>query len=219
MAFALQLTTATFSTGLYGQALASGRGVSTPSPLPQNGTFTAQVSFNTTVSTLAVMVGQLSAFWIGVKNGLLTANYGTGGGEQSLVSGTNVADGQWHTARLVLNSSGATLLLDGVVTAQGSVTMTGAGASYTADMEVSTLGNGYNWSGLLDEVAVFSTGNASPYTPSLVADSTPSILALYHLNGDGANSAAPTSSVPTNVTATGGTNQNTMAWSSIRWSR
>jgi lysophospholipase L1-like esterase len=184
--------TATYTTGVYGQAAASGRlTVSGVLSGLTNISMEIRVRAASAPGVVRVAIGQLSAAYIRcTAAGIAEARYGSGGTEVALNSTINVCDGAWHTVRLDTGPSGGRFYVDGVMVAQSATTLTAAGASLTTNpFGVHCLGgsSSFDWNGDVDEAAVWSappTAFGANYTPEQISNQSPNLVALWHLDGN-----------------------------------
>jgi hypothetical protein len=191
----LTLSGATFNaSGQYSYSLNGGSG-QVANPIPTGGTWTLEAWVkDSTRSAVMVAFGAVDTFWLGCDaSDNATARYGSGGTEVALNSSTNIMDGAWHHLALVLGADGGELFVDGTSVATSATTMSGAGASYSNNLGVRIFpGTAYAWSGEIDEVAIWDdehyTGAFTPAGP--IVDGTANLVSLWHLNNDGADTAA-----------------------------
>lgn len=199
----LTISGGSFATGKFGQALVlagGGDGTATSTAhVPASGTFTASVWFKRSgnPSDLSLIITQANAFWIAVNNsGQLQASYGSGSNETSLTTTSSVVDNVWHLAEIVVGSSGATLYFDGAQVATNAKSDTTAGVSRTANYFAigqfdPAISAGFKFAGSIDEVAILSGDQHATSIPTSARNaSSTGILNLWHLDGDGADSAA-----------------------------
>ena len=169
---------------------------------------------NTAVATTQLLVGQTSGFWIGLNsNGTLHGEYGGAPGYSAVGfnSAAAVSLGVWHFATLSLSGATATLTLDGAVIGAGSIAGTqavyavGAGTGYFTIRNSPNSGTTYLFSsGEIDEVSVWGVDKfpgAFTLPTSAYAGSEPGLLALWHLDENGADSVMP--AAPTTYALTG----------------
>lgn len=227
MSYDLTLTSPVFNaSGKYGSslttALNTGYGMANDVNLGLT-SFTIEAWVKTTLSTgsgirLAAGSGASGA-WIGFEGGKARGVVGN----VTILSTALINDGQWHhLAICVTPASGGTgsgtFWLDGVL-----VGSTAAASNTTPTAGTFGIGrfgtvNTYDWIGDIDEVAVSSgIKYTAAFTPGPVSNSQSGLRAVYHLDGDGVNSAglaagditAPVLTGPTgtqtgSTTATGG---------------
>lgn len=191
----LTLSGATYNaSGQYSYSLNGGSG-QVANPIPTNGTWTIEGWVKGgAAGAVEVAFGAADTFWAGNDaSDNATARYGSGGTEVALNSTTNIRDNQWHHLALAVAADGAQLFVDGVSVATSATTMSGAGATYTGNMGVRIFpGTAYAWSGEIDEVAIWSTERyTAGFTPSgPIADGTADLVALWHLDNNGTDTAA-----------------------------
>ncbi len=186
----------------FGSVLSGGSG-QVANPFPTNGTWSVVGWIRDTArNAVRVAVGAPSTAWIGCDgSNNAMARYGTNGaGEVSLSSSVNVMDGQWHHVALVLGPSGGRFFVDGVLVASSATTASGAGTQYTSDLGVRTFpgATSFDWQGDVDEVEVWSTERyTSGFTPPTAptANGTSGLISLWHLDGNGLDTAGPATSV------------------------
>jgi hypothetical protein len=157
-----------------------------------------------------VALGSLGTFWIGVQatGGLAQARYGTGGTEVTLTTTVNICDGAWHYLELNIDPTlGGSFYIDGVLANSSATTMTAAGPSRANAVGINFFGGGTNnWGGEVDEVALWNAvQHTSTFTPATSAytGSESGLIALYHLDGNGTDSAGATAA--TAITMSGPT--------------
>lgn len=207
----LTLTGAVFdaANGKFAQSLTGGYGVAT-GPVPTTGVFTLEAWVKTTASGTYVAAGQNYTAWIGTLGGNTAhARYGNqqAGSEQDLLTSVIINDGVWHHLALVVGTAGGTLYVDGSSAATSAVPIGSAGG-YGSNVQFSVrefggaIGAGFAWPGEVDEVALWTTaqyaGNFVPSGP--IANSATGLAALWHLDGNGADSAgAPAAGLAVNT--------------------
>lgn len=186
-----------------GQHLSGGYGLTASAndniPSEQVWTIECRFKISSAPASLRVMMGQSAKAWLGVApDGRLIANYASSGGADNYINnttnsggGTNpvVTDGTWHHVALVASGSGVSLYLDGALIGT-KATAPKAGVGSTA-FGVRTFGFSpatYVFSGLVDEVAIWSTTRyAAPFTPPAApyAGNETGLVCLWHLDGNG----------------------------------
>lgn len=177
------------SSGAFGQALNAHAGTG-PNPFPTNGTFTIEGRIKTPSSSgIQVAFGANKTCWVGISGGKATARYGFDGGEVELLTNVSINDGASHHLRLVLDGgNGGLFFVDGVLVASNEKSAAAAGAVYTEIFGIHTFaGLGYDWTGEIDEVAIFSTALSSAnFTPPSAPyeNDTAGLVALWHLDGN-----------------------------------
>jgi lysophospholipase L1-like esterase len=212
MAYNITLTSPSYNaSGKFGQSLNGGTGTAPIAALPTNGTFTIELWLKQSSNPGATKVALGSnAFFIGCDSaGNVLAHYGSGGsgsGEVTLsTTGKTIVDGAWHHVELDLSSAGGKLFLDGVLVASNASTMAQANAGYTGNITFRTYTvAGYDWPGEIDEVAIWSTANHSTAfsaPTTAIADGTSGLTALWHLNGNGSDTASQTPTAPATPSA------------------
>lgn len=195
MPFNLSLTNPSFNaSGKFGQSLNGGYGFS-GNPIPTSGPFTIEVWLKSTDATdYRVACGSNQGAWIGQKNnGQVWAFYGMQ--DATIDTTVSVNDGAWHHVSLNVDPSGSTpsrLFVDGVLA--GSVTAARS-ISAAGQFGIRAFNNGsvgFLWVGDVDEVSVSSgikrTANFSVPTAA-TPNNDANILALWHLDGIGNDSA------------------------------
>jgi hypothetical protein len=205
MAFDLSFTGATYNAaGRYGQSLNGGSG-EISGVLPSATQFTIEASVKlASTSTIQVAVGQAAAAWLGVSAaGVPTVHYGLDSGTEQVINGSAaITDGAWHTLRLDVTPSGGTFYVDGVVVGTGAKN----GATSSVNVATNPFGvrkfggsGSFGWQGEIDEVAIYSappTTQGANYTPAIISNSASGLVALYHLDGNGTNSAGVAAPAP-----------------------
>lgn len=215
MAYDLTLSNASFTdSGAFGQSLSGGYGTVT-SPLPTSGPVTIEGRGKTSATGVQVLTGSSYGAWIGTTaDGKAQAHYGgssSGGSDVTVTTNVTVNDGQSHEYSFNIDpqGTGARLFVDGVLAGSN-------GAQNTIKVEnpfgVRVFGGNtaYGWNGSIDYVAIYSgikrTGAYTPATSS-PSNTDPNLIALWQLDGDGANSAsaatptAPNAPIIGNATA------------------
>ncbi len=180
-----------------GGALSGGTGNSAAAPLPITGSYTleAWIKRSGSISAIEVAAGQNGAGWIGVNaSGYAEGAYGSGG-TVFLASTVNVDNGAWHHVAMTVSASGGALYVDGAPAASSTTSYASSSPAAQSQnaIQVRWYGNGNNFAGEVDELAAFNyvkytaafTPPSSPYTGSETG-----LLALYHLDGNGADSSA-----------------------------
>jgi hypothetical protein len=185
----------------WGSVLSGGSG-QVANPFPTNGTWTIEGRIRCTPSGgIQVVFGAASTMWAGCDGaGNAMARYGTNGaGEVSFSTSVPVADNQDHHCALALGPSGGRLYIDGVLAGSSATTAEAAGVVYTSDFGVRTFpGTGFGWTGSVDEVAVWSTERyTEDFTPPSApyANGTAGLVSLWHLDGNGVDTAGPATAV------------------------
>ena len=180
-------------------ALASGFGTA-PSAIGLSGsTFTweAWVKLPSAPGAPIVAFGSAAAGYIGASSaGNAVCNVAAG---NTTITGPSITDGKWHLLDLVGQSSGIACYVDGALAGTAPVAEI---VPATAGFAVGTMGlypSSNNWTGELDEVSVWKTARyTSAFTvPSAAYVGTEAgLVALWHLNGTGIDSAADTIVLP-----------------------
>lgn len=194
--------TVAYATGKFGQAadLSAGALIAAANGALAIATGTIEAWVKTTATSLQVLFGDDgSSHWLGMSAaGKATTN----GGATSTVS---INDGSWHHVAWVFNGTIVTIYVDGAqsgttASATGFFVSNGAGATRTAigDFGAGAQGH-FRWVGLVDEFRVSNvaryTGTFTPPTSAFTGDA--STVALYHLDGNGTDTAA---AAPANAT-------------------
>ncbi|QJE03053.1 hypothetical protein HH212_26210 [Massilia forsythiae] len=194
----LSLTNATFNaSGKFGSSLSGGYGLAA-NLLPASGPVTVEFWAKTTTAAVQAALGCSYGLWVGTTDtGKATAHYGgDSGGTPDIVINSNVTvnDGAYHHFSLNIDpqGTGSTLYIDGALA--GSNTTRGT-ISTSAPFGVRAFGGntGFNWSGEIDEVAIYSgIKRSAAFTPSAVAVSSTEggLIALWRLDGNGNDSNA-----------------------------
>lgn len=193
------MTSATYNaSGKFNFSLNGGYGVAPIAALPTNGVFTAEIQAKrAATATTVVAMGSSGTFWLGSASSVGVAHYGTGGTEVILTSTVNICDGNYHHLELDLSAAGGKFFIDGVLAASSATTMAAAGATYAAplDLNIFVAPTGNAWGGEVDEGAVWAiarhSANFTPPTAAYLGTET-GMMALYHLDQNGTDSAAPT---------------------------
>lgn len=211
--FGLTMTSATYETGSanFGQRLLGGYGVANPSPLAgagQTWTIEGRIRLTAAPSSVKVAFGAALKGWIGVNAaGRLVANFAAADGSDLFINGSTstdagtnpvITDGIEHHVALVVTSAGATLYLDGVAVGTNAVAPNAAdGRQFGVGvLGASSINAGLQWTGSLDEVAVWKSARyTAGFTPPAAAysGSEANLLAVWHLDGNGTGglSASP----------------------------
>lgn len=190
MAKNLTLTNAIFdANGEFSQALSGGYGLAT-NPLPTNGPFTIEAWVLSNGGTgFQVIAGSSGGAWIGQ-----TADGHARGFYSDVAVDSNsivINDGAWHHISFNADPQNgvANLFVDGSLAAANTTVRTiVANNQFGVRAYGDASPGGYMWTGEVDEVAIYSgikrTGTfARPTTAT--SNTTPGLLALWHLNGDG----------------------------------
>ena len=214
MANDLALTRAVFDTTAQkfgASALASGYG-KVPTGLIASAPWAVGVYFkiNAAVSATQVMVGATQCFWLGLNaNGTLHGEFGGESGFAPVTANSSVAvsTGVWHFATISISANTMTVTLDGAIIGVVSTASTQArydtagdgGGHATGYFCVGSHG-GYEAAGTfefkngaLDEVAVW---RSDKYPGAFTVPTAPytgiesGLLALWHLDGNGADSVS-----------------------------
>jgi lysophospholipase L1-like esterase len=197
MAYDLTLTSPTYNaSGKFGSSLNGGYGT-LPNILPTNGTFTVEAWVKRSATgTIQVACGASDTFWIGASaTNVAVARYGNAFNEVALTSSINISDGLWHHLELDLSLAGGKLFVDGALAASSAILMSSATPSYASSIAVRAFGGNatqFSWTGEIDEVAIWSTANHSiafAAPASAISNSATGLLALYHLDSNGTDSA------------------------------
>ncbi len=210
MANPLTLTRAGFdTTGFkFGTAALSAGNASTAGAILPAGGFTAEAWIKSAgTSGVKVAFGSSPAFWVGANAGTLMASIGQGGSAVTL-TGPALGAG-WRHVALVCGSGGSTLFLDGAAVATSATPFASTGGTLgaafgIANFEANGAGNGtvFEWVGSIDEAAIWSgaryTGTFSPPSGAYTGGES-GLLALWHLDSTGADSAG-TVSPPSTLT-------------------
>jgi lysophospholipase L1-like esterase len=222
MAYNLTTSGATYNgTGKFGSSMNGGYGYTPVSPIT-GFPFTISAWVKAAASgNIEVITGRAAVGWFGKTAGnLATAHYGAGaagttdGKDITLGSSVNIANGAWHHLELVVTANGGTFFVDGVV-ASSSV----AKPNWSTDnqyfgvraffLDIGQANASFLYTGEVDEVAVFNTAlHSAAFTPPTAAytGNEAGLVALYHLDGTGADSVGANAppGVPTIGTATAG---------------
>ena len=202
MANNLTLTSAVYDTATpkYGAAALSGGYGLCPQFLTA-ADFTVELWIKTTSTATQVCVGQNDAsgngFWLGTISG--NAVLVCGG---PISTGPAVNDGNWHhLAGMISQTTGSKFFVDGVLAVTNATNYGGNGSG--AQFAVRNFGgpylNNYPWSGEVDEVALWNSKKyTANFTPAPIADGTAGLLAVWHLNSNGNDTASSVAAVAPN---------------------
>ncbi|MBU3665443.1 MAG: hypothetical protein FGM15_06145 [Chthoniobacterales bacterium] len=119
--------------------------------------FTMQAWFQTSSRDNQVIAARPGAFSLGVKGGKLSAwIMQDGGGFVEATGTTDAADGKWHHAVAVYDRNAQTLTvhLDGKPDGEPKSIAGIGGSTSDAPLTLGALGNGFPFSGSLDEIAI-----------------------------------------------------------------
>ena len=193
------MTTATSydsTTNKFGTAALSGGFGTAPSSIGLSGTtFTweAWVKLPAAPGAPIVAFGSAAAGYLGASSsGNAVCNVAAG---NTTITGPSITDGKWHLLDLVGQSNGITCYVDGAVVGTSTVAEI---VPPTAGFAVGTMGlypSSNEWTGEIDEVSVWNTAR---YKAAFTVPSSPyvgtetGLVALWHLNGTGIDSAADT---------------------------
>lgn len=156
-------------------------------------------AYQTATSSLRVLVGHDSWYWIGVNgSGQLQTEVGHWGAGESACTPTAFTTGVWHHVALVFNAGQACVYLDGVklagetsgwTTAASSSGFTIGGFGSGGDATSFDIAGGGGF--IVDEVRISSTARySSTFTPPATAFVTDAATtAIYRLESSGVNSA------------------------------
>lgn len=108
---------------------------------------------------LGVMIGQNTAFWIGVNsNGGCT--YALGQAPLQTVINTpqnTLNDGNWHHIAATNSvSAGCKLFIDGILSASAPGNLDSYGAVWNQTLDISNFGGAYHYFGYIDNIAIFN---------------------------------------------------------------
>lgn len=231
MAKNLTMASAVFGAGKFGQGRSGGYGSVFPAPITGNAgnadwlSYTVEFWFKTTATTQGYIIYQQQGLQYYMESsGWVTGKLGNEG-----IAGQSYPknDGNWHHVAIYADgvngqASGAQMcFIDGIILQENWPYSSAWGsANYNAfPLFIGAKDDGsMPFDGIIDEL-VFTLGKKYPgnFTPPAapVANDAPNLLALYHFNGDGADSAGvaevvPTApAAPTNVVATVGSENGT----------
>ena len=205
MSFPLTLTSPTYnSSGKFGSSLSGGSGLAT-NPFPSSGSLTIEAWGKTSATGVQVLVGASYGAWIGTTSGgQAQAHFGgdSGGTTDVAITTSNVVnDGVWHHFSFNIDPSGgaSTLYVDGVLAGTASGTALPVGKTNPFGIKVFGGNTSFGLNGEVDEVAVYSgIKRSAAFTPPTAATSNTDagLLALWHLDGDGTDSATAPTTVP-----------------------
>ena len=199
----------------FGQNLMAGYGATTTAPMATSladFTIDGDVTIATAPTSIKVAFGEGGYGWAGVA---ASGGYASGAcGPVTLTSSTVITGGSKHHLEVDGSAQGCQLYVDGNLAASSATPYVQSATTYT-QFAVHEFGGNlgtFTWPGTVDEVAVWNivrhnaafTPPASPYVGSEVG-----LVALYHLDGNGADSgqapaAAPTFSTVSDNLFTGG---------------
>ncbi len=199
---ALTMTATTYDTTAqhFGTAALSGGFGTAPSSIGLSGTtFTweAWVKLSAAPGAPSVAFGSAAVGYIGANAaGNAVCNIGAG---NTTITGPSIIDGKWHLLDLVGQPNGISCYVDGALAGSSTVAEI---VTPTASFAVGTMGlypSSNNWTGELDEVSVWNIARYkaafTPPTTAYVGTET-GLVALWHLNGTGIDSAADTVLLP-----------------------
>lgn len=195
MAYDLSTSGTTFGTGIFGQGFTGGTPPSVASfQLPA--TYTVEFRTKTTQTQLGVAVAFASStndrpFYVGTHDtGVAVASVEAG---PDLRGTTIVNNGADHHIALVVTPTGSRLYTDGKQEATGN----GSSGSFNKAITIGALAGLFVYSGVIDEVRISNieryTGTFTPSSTSFTGDAN--TLALYHLDGNGVNSAVASTGI------------------------
>ncbi len=199
---ALTMTANTYDTTAqkFGTAALSGGFGTAPSAIGLSGTtFTweAWVKLTSAPGAPAVAFGSAAVGYIGANAaGNAVCNIGAG---NTTITGPSIIDGKWHLIDLVGQSTGIACYVDGALAGSSTIAEI---VTPTAGFAVGTMGlypSSNDWTGELDEVSVWNTARyTQAFTPPTGAyvGTESGLVALWHLNGTGLDSAADTVLLP-----------------------
>ena len=174
-----------------GGALAGGYGYGVlTSPASNSFTWEVWAKLSAAPGQQVVAIGSANAGSLGANaQGQETCSVAT---NSTTITGPSLVDGKWHLLDLVGGPSGFACYLDGVqVGNSAAVQMLPANAT----VGVATIQGNSIWTGEIDEASVWNvsryTGSFTPPAAPYVGNET-GLVALYHLNGNGADFANDT---------------------------
>lgn len=146
---------------------------------------------------IAVAVSLSGTYWIGASSSG-AAMMGLKAG--NVTSSTSISDGAWHHEAMSCDATSCRLYVDGNQVASGAaITSSNQDSSWSfAVGGYTATSSGYDWAGEVDEVAIWGSGRytASSFTvPTAAYGGTEGMVALYHMDSSGADTA--TSNAPT----------------------
>ena len=206
MANNLTLTNATFDTTgeKFGTAALSGGYGVAPGGLITGFPFTIETWFKrgSNPPSLEVIMGQSGTGFMGMTaSGAIEMELGNGSGATPAVTSPGTfADGNWHHAALTVTASTFTAFVDGAVIGTGttppmaSFTPSGAPPNGIGMLAIGNHGGSlqFQFGGETDEAAVWNTARyTAAFTPptTAYAGTETGLLALYHLDSNGTDSA------------------------------
>jgi hypothetical protein len=204
MARNLTLTSPTYGTGKFGQGLSGGYGAISAGGIGSGPVFTWELWFTRSAVPGAIHVlfgagDNPSAGYIGIgTDGKPQFNGSTG--TVTLTGPTNLCDGAWHHLAMVGTSGGFTGYVDGVSIGSSATAQPYSASCLSWIGALDHLGDFTSAGAVIDEVATWSISKyTSSFTPptSAYTGSETGLIALYHLNGDGTDSAGTAAATPT----------------------
>src|ERR1017187_1076751 len=167
-----------------------------------------KTSGTATSVALSSPVGGTDAFWMGEdsSNGII-GDFGFGQGNHLLDSLIHIADGNWHHCVVEFTPTTMYTFVDGVAGASFPYTFVAPASTAMAIGRYQS--TGYGWSGLIDEVAIWDFQKYAPVAQGVTAYTVPTapyvgnesgLVALYHLQADGTDSAVFGSSLAITTT-------------------
>lgn len=214
----LTLTNATFNAnGKFGQSLSGGYGIATNALSGTKISVAGWVKASAANGQIAVAFGQGDVLWVGMDaSGKVVGHFGKNP-DVAITPALNIADGAWHYVELCVDSAvGSYLFVDGALVGSN---MTASAFDFTTSPyrfgvrifpygPASSPNTGFPWPGEVEEVTPYSgVRHTAAYTPPTTAtpNTDANLLALYHLDGNGLDSAGLTvPGAPTIGTAVAG---------------
>jgi lysophospholipase L1-like esterase len=184
-----------------GGALSGGYGtIVVTAPATNSFTWEAWVKLGAAPGQPIVAIGSAAAGYLGANAaGQEICNIAAG---NTTITGPSLLDGNWHLMDLVGSASGLACFLDGALIGSNATSQTVA-ANTTIGVGTMGLYPGNNvWSGEIDEASIWSVARyAGAFTPPVAPylGSETGLSALWHLNGNGLDSAGDLVVSPNNA--------------------
>lgn len=206
MPYDLTLSSPTYNaSGKYGSSLNGGTGQVADVYVGLTA-LTLEAWVKTTASgSIQVICGTGSNPWIGMTaDGKARATWGMS--DINIITTTTINDGVWHHIAFCIatTTTGATLYVDGVLAGSAAGTSSTQGGTFGVRFFGGV--GGFGWGGEVDEIALSSVVKyTGTFTPGPIANDQSNLRAVWHLDGDGINSAGLVAPAATLYTLTGPT--------------